>query len=546
MTGIPDSAPGLPRASRGRRAYAALPVLVCLALAASACLDAGRPGYLRRLHPCVHDEGPSGAYCGTLAVFEDRMAAASRRIDLAVVVLPALSDEQRPDPLLFLAGGPGQGAARMAAPVGAAFARVRRHRDIVLVDQRGTGRSHPLECPSAIETLEALFTADEDPSARVRACLEHLDADVRHYTTVPAMDDLDAVRAWLGYERVNLYGGSYGTRAALVYLRRHERHVRSVVLDGAAPTAMRLPLFAARDADRALARLLGDCDADAACAAAYPGMTHRIRALLARLERRPPEVRLAHPRTGAVETVRVTARAVAGVIFGALYSPATASVLPLLIDAAERGDFQGLTALAVAADTSENMSVGMQLSVLCSEDAPRISLEDVARETTGRTFGTWLVADQLNACDAWPRAVVDPSYYDPVTSGVPTLILSGDVDPVTPPSWGEEVARHLPRSRHLVAPATGHGVAATGCGARLIADFLEAGIADGLDAGCLSMLRRPPFFLTPSGPEQVLTPLGGSGGHTAARDPLPPRRSARRASGPWTETADVTGGRIRR
>jgi pimeloyl-ACP methyl ester carboxylesterase len=545
MPGVLDSRPGLPRPNRGRRAYVTLPVLVCLALAASACLDAGRPGYHRRLHPCASDEGPSGAYCGTLAVFEDRMTAAGRRIDLAIVVLPALSDEQRPDPLVFLAGGPGQGAARMAAAVGAAFARVRRHRDIVLVDQRGTGRSHPLECASATESLEAMFAADEDSTARVRACLEHLDADVRHYTTVPAMDDLDEVRAWLGYERVNLYGGSYGTRAALVYLRRHERHVRSVVLDGAAPTAMQLPLFAARDADRALERLLGDCDADAACAAAYPGMTHRIRALLARLERMPPEVRLAHPRTGVVETVRVTARAVAGIISGALYSPATASVLPLLIEAAERGDFQGLTALAVAGDTSENMSVGMQLSVLCSEDAPRISLEEVARETTGRTFGRWLVADQLNACGAWPRAAVDPSYYDPVTSDVPALVLSGDVDPVTPPSWGEAVARHLPRSRHLVAPATGHGVAATGCGARLIADFLEAGSADGLDAGCLSMLRRPPFFLTPSGPEQALTPLHGSGGHTAARDPLPWRQPNRGAPGALTGTADITGARVR-
>jgi pimeloyl-ACP methyl ester carboxylesterase len=473
-----------------------------VAILGSACTGR-QPAFFERLRPCSSDEGPTDAYCGTLEVFEDRTARTGRQIGLAIVVLPALSDDYRADPLFFLAGGPGQGAARMAEAIGTVFDRVRRHRDIVLVDQRGTGHSHPLDCPPDTESLRAVFASDEAAVERLRTCLAGLQADVRHYTTPPAMDDLDDVRQFLGYEQVNLYGGSYGTRAALVYLRRHEAHVRSVVLDGAAPTGMRLPLFAARDAQRALERLLADCENDAACRDAYPGLTGRLTRLLRRLEAAPARVRLVHPRTGAADTVDVTARAVASVVVSALYSPTTASLLPILIDRAERDDFQGLLALAFAGDTSENMSVGMQLSVLCSEDAPQIAPDDVARETTGRLLGSHLVASQLKACEIWPRGTIEPSYHQPVESSVPALVLSGDVDPVTPPLWGEAVARHLSRGRHLVAAATGHGVAGTPCGARLIADFVNRGSAEGLDAACLNAAKRPPFFLTPSGPEMA-------------------------------------------
>ena len=188
------------------------------------------------------------------------------------------------------------------------------------------------------------------------------------------MDDLDDVRAFLGYDRINLYGGSYGTRAALVYLRQHGEHVRSIVLDGVAPTDMRLPLFTARDAQHALDNALVDCDAEPACRRAFPEMATRIRRLIASLEQHPRRVRIVHPRTGIGEEVTVDARLVASVIFSALYSPLTASIVPALVDRAEQNDFQGLFALALASeDAGENMSIGMQLSVLCSEDASQVS-----------------------------------------------------------------------------------------------------------------------------------------------------------------------------
>jgi pimeloyl-ACP methyl ester carboxylesterase len=456
---------------------------------------------LDRLRPCASDEAPVDAYCGSLEVFENRQVQSGRRVRLNIVLLPSLSGEQS-DPLFFLAGGPGQGAAQLARGVREIFRHVLRDRDIVLVDQRGTGESNPLNCRSDGHTLREAMESDEESLARLKVCLAGYDADVRFYTTPIAMDDLDDVRAHLGYERVNLYGGSYGTRAALVYLRQHGNRVRSVILDGVAPMDMRLPLFAARDAQRALDRLLADCDADAACGTAQPQLSTRVRALLRRLEEKPPRVRLTHPRTGVAEEVTVEARVVASIVFGALYNPLTASLVPALVARAEQDDFQGLFALGFANDgADENMSVGMQLSVICSEDAPRTTADELARERTGTVFGGYLLSNQVKACEMWPKGHIDPSYYEPVVSDVPTLILSGDVDPVTPPEWGDAVAKHLRNARHVIVPATGHGVVASACGQQLVRQFVERADAAGLDTSCVRQARRPPFFLTPAGPD---------------------------------------------
>lgn len=473
-----------------------------LGMALAGCLAGPMPGAADRLQPCVGRVGLNDALCGEVTVFENRETRQGRTIALQVVVLPALSNSPRPDPLYFLAGGPGQGAATMAADVRALFGRIQATRDIVLVDQRGTGGSNGLECQSDDDTLAPLVEPDAVALSRLRACLASYDADTRFYTTVIAMDDLDEVRAYLGHDRINIYGGSYGTRAGLVYLRRHGEHVRSIVLDGLAPTDMRLPLYLARDAQRALDRLLADCAGNLACHARYPDLGNRVRALFARLEAEPVTQRVVHPRTGAAENLRIDAGLLANFVMGALYSPMTASMVPELLARAEADDFQGLLALASLGEASaENMSVGMQLSVLCAEDAPRIAAEQVASVSAGSVFARHLIEDRLAACAFWPAGTVPASYYEPVTSDVPALLLSGDLDPVTPPSWGEAVAVHLSRGRHVVAPATGHGVVTTGCGQRLLEAFVDAGSADGLDTGCVEALQRPPFFLSPAGPQ---------------------------------------------
>lgn len=462
------------------------------------------PGTLAidRLQPCRSEQGPTDAYCGSLTVFENRATSEGRTIDLRIIVLPALSADSQPDPLFFLAGGPGQGAAELAPFIGELFRRVQTHRDIVLVDQRGTGQSHPLDCRNDDDSLQALNEPDAVALQRFANCLEVYDADPSLYTTPIAMDDLDEVRSYLGYDQINLFGGSYGTRAALVYLRRHEPRVRSVILDGVAPTNMRLPLYAARDAERALDHLIAACAADGPCAEQYPNLDERTRALFERLEESPVAARLVHPRTGIAEEVRVEARFVASVLHGALYSPLMSSMVPELLSRAESGDFQGMLALAMVNEGGlENMAAGMQLSVLCAEDISQIEPGDVERASAGTVFGSHLFAGRDEACRFWPRGELPDNFHEPIASAVPTLILSGEVDPVTPPSWGDKVALHLKNSKHVIAPATGHGVINTGCGQAMARAFIDAGTADGLDVSCMDALRRPAFFLSPAGPD---------------------------------------------
>jgi pimeloyl-ACP methyl ester carboxylesterase len=472
------------------------------------CAPSEKPTALDLLHPCGTDEGPTDAYCGTYQVFENRDTRQGRTIDLKIVVLPALGNEPEPDPLFFLAGGPGQGAAQMARPLRDVFRRVQADRDIVLVDQRGTGKSRGLECKSDDDSLAALNEPLETSMARLRKCLEGLDADPRFYTTTIAMEDLNDVRQYLGYDKINIYGGSYGTRAALVYLRQHEPTVRSVIIDGVAPPDMRLPLFMARDGQRALDKLLADCEADEHCRSKYPRLAERLRKLVEALDAAPVRTRLTHPRTGMAEEVEVDGEFVVNVIFSALYNPLISSLLPELIDRAERRDFQGLLALAtVGSGGDSNMSVGMQLSVVCAEDFPRITQDQIERESQKTIFATHLLTARMKACEFWPKGKVDPSFYEPVKSSVPTLVLSGELDPVTPPDWGESVLPHLPNAKHIVVPATGHGAIGTGCGMRLVRAFIDAGSADGLDTSCLQALKRPPFFLTPAGPD----PAGAKG-----------------------------------
>jgi pimeloyl-ACP methyl ester carboxylesterase len=473
-----------------------------LVAALTACATDRQQSAIDRLKPCTSDEGPTDAYCGALEVFENRVTKQGRTIKLKMVVLPALSRDAQPDPLFFLAGGPGQGAAQMARSLRDIFRRVQANRDIVLVDQRGTGKSNPLDCKNESDDLRDVEEGDGLILQRLRKCLEGYDADVTQYSTTIAMDDLDDVRQFLGYEKINIYGGSYGTRAALEYLRRHEPRVRALVIDGVAPTDLRLPLFFARDAQRSLDLLLSACAQDAACHKQYPNLKDRLRALVERLDREPVKAHLIHPRTGVAHDMTVKGTLITGTLFGALYSPLASSLVPALIERAERNDFQGMLALAMMNDgLGDNMAIGMQMSVMCAEDGTRITADEVQREKDGSVFGARLIEPRMKVCEFWPKGKIEPAYYQPPKSSVPTLILSGELDPVTPPSWGEMVHKNLPNSKHLVAPGTGHGVIGTGCGERLIADFIAKGGLEGLDDSCLKVLKRPPFFLTPAGPD---------------------------------------------
>lgn len=510
-----------------RHAYSLTVVAAAITVAfLQGCAPSTQPSAIERLTACSADAGPPDAYCGTLRVFENRATKQGRQIDLNVVLLPALSPDSKPDPLFFLAGGPGQSATKLAPLVREMFRRVQTDRDIVLVDQRGTGKSNPLDCKLENDSLSAFNEPEAAGLERLKTCLRGYDADLTQYTTTIAMDDLDDVRAWLAYERINIYGGSYGTRAGLVYMRQHGDHVRTAILDGVAPTNMRLPLFFPRDAQRALDLLVRDCEHDDACRATYPELGDRIRALMADLAKFPPSARVTHPRTGETGDVRITARLFANVMAGALYSPTASALLPAVVARAQQHDFQGMLALASLGDAADgpNMSIGMQLSVICSEDAPRVSDEEAEKESAGSLFGHYVMSNQRLACAFWPHGRVDAAYYDPVTSSIPTLVLSGELDPITPPVWGDQVAAHLSNSKHVVMPGTGHITAGTGCGSRIIRSVLDRGTVEGLDTACTSTVHRPPFFVSPAGPDPSRTPAQVGPGRGAT--PAPASASA--------------------
>lgn len=471
------------------------------------CSQSQTVAAIDRLKPCNADDAPADAYCGSLKVYENRATRQGRQINLNIVVLPALRADAQADPLFFLAGGPGQGAAKLARIVREMFRRVQTDRDIVLVDQRGTGTSNPLNCDQeddGDDTLETTIESPDQTLARLKACMAKYDANLTQYTTPVAMDDLDDVRAFLGYDRINLYGGSYGTRAALVYMRQHGDRVRSAILDGVAPPDMRLPLFFPRDSQRAFDLLVKDCAADDGCNKAYPNLGARMTALMERLEKNPPTVTVTNPRTGRKADMKIEARMLAGIVVFALYVPTASALVPAIVEAGERNDFQSLLALGSIGDgggNESNMSIGMQLSVICAEDAPRNTPEDLARESQSTLFGKYVMAIQTQACTFWPRGVVPPSFYEPVTSSIPTLLLSGQLDPVTPPAWAEQVAATLSNAKHVVIPGSGHTAGSTGCGQRIMRDFIEQGSAQAVDTSCAARVQRPPFFLTPAGPD---------------------------------------------
>jgi pimeloyl-ACP methyl ester carboxylesterase len=435
------------------------------------------------------------ARCGRHEVWEDRAAGSGRRITLRVAVIPAKARGREPDPIFVIAGGPGQGAISLASQVMPLFTRLNDARDIVFLDQRGTGDSAPLDCDDDTQPLQMLFE-DALPERLVTKCLAGLDADPRQYVTPIAMEDLDEIRGALGYDKINLWGGSYGTRAALEYVRRHEDHVRSLVLDGVAPANMKLPLSFVADGDAALQQLIKACEEEAACRHTYPDLRVMIVSLRGQLQRRPARATIQDPRTGDRATIQVNENVFLSGLFRPLYVAELASLLPFGVSAATSGDFNPLLAqnLELADDIAENLSIGMHLSVICAEDIPRITRADL-EGLNQSFFGRALVDDFVRACGIWPRGKLPDDYYTPVKSNVPALILSGGIDPATPPRHGEMVASTLPNARHFVAPALGHGVSLHGCAPRLIESFIRAGSSKDLDGKCLQRIPRPLFVL---------------------------------------------------
>jgi pimeloyl-ACP methyl ester carboxylesterase len=488
----------------GETPQARLVVLLIAAVAlATACTRGSAQQAERRLAltSCRVEGIEYPTLCGTHEVFEDRASKQGRRLSLRVVVVPALAASPEPDPLVLLAGGPGQAATEVQ--ILKAVDRIHRNRDILLVDQRGTGASGPLECdPDPADTRLAAQFDDAYREEDFRKCLAGYDADPRLYTTPIAMADLDEVRQALGYQKLNLWGVSYGTRAALVYMRQYPERVRTAILDGVAPMSMHLPVYLPRDGQRALDLLFEHCEKDASCAKAFPELRPRVQALLEQLGQTPVKATIPHPLTGVPEDITLSRYTFLQMLFGQLYMPEIAMLVPLMLDRATKGDWAPFVALSqgITGGMSDSISRGMFYSIICAEDAPFITDEAIAREAQGTWFGEQMARNMLEPCKVWPKGTLPEGYREPVSSSVPTLLLSGELDPVTPPSWGEEAKKTLSQSLHVVVPGVGHNTAGVGCIQSLMADFVKQGSLEGLRSTCGPELTRPPFFTSFAGP----------------------------------------------
>lgn len=444
------------------------------------------------------------AECGSLPVPENRDDPDGRRIELKVAVVPAQGRRRAEDPLVFITGGPGQSALESWVGVGAAFRRINRERDILLVDQRGTGGSSRLQC----ELDDPMMERAPDPArvaAMTGACLEELPGDPRFYTTSVAVRDLDAVREALGYPRLNLYGVSYGSRVAQAYMRRYPDRVRSAILDGVVPQDLALGPDISLDAQRALEMMFRRCAADEACNRRFPGLAEQFGRVQARLREAPVELVVADPTTGELRDQVFSEFFFTGVVRMFSYAPETVALLPLLIDhAARNGDFAPLAAqaLMVSEQMDDAIAIGMHHAVVCTEDVPFVRAPDARRDETHTTYLGMHMFDFLEqVCRIWPAGVIDDDFKQPLRSDIPTLLLSGEADPVTPPANGERAAAGLSNSLHLVGRGQGHGMAMRGCTPKLMAEFVAAaGVAD-LDASCLDGIRPAPFFMRFTGPD---------------------------------------------
>jgi pimeloyl-ACP methyl ester carboxylesterase len=441
--------------------------------------------------------GGVAARCGAYVVRENRADRASKELRIHVAVIPALRVQPEPDALFILSGGPGHAASDFYLSVAPAFARIRRDRDIVLVDQRGTGRSNRLDCDFPDEAEIAQIDI-ERLRAAARACIARLPGDPRHYTTSIAVRDLDDVRAALGYQSISIYGASYGTRVAQHYMRRYPQRVRAAILDGVAPAGLALGPDVAPAAQRALDATFARCAADERCVRQFPNIAQRFDELRRRLRQDPVQLAIADPLTAEPTTATLGDAQLSAAIRLLTYTDETASLLPLLIHEAQVGARPHALAaqyLMIRRTMTEQIAQGMHFAVVCSEDAPRWPHEDDATLATTYMGESFMQAMRA-ICAVWPRGAVDSGFDEPLRTSTPTLMLSGGNDPATPEQYAAQILPGFANAKHLVLAGQGHGQIATGCVPRVAADFIAAGSVAELDDACVNAVSPAPFMLS--------------------------------------------------
>lgn len=444
------------------------------------------------------------ARCGTMLRPLNPDDPASPSIELRVAVVPALNLNPEADAIVPIAGGPGQGSVEFYLMVRGAFEALRRDRDILLVDQRGTGESTRMDCPIDDDALlfEIELTID-DTVDYMKQCLDKLPADPRYFTTSVAVTDLEAVREALGYSALNLYGVSYGSRVAQHFARRYPDSTRTVVIDGVVPPQVALGPEIATESQKAVDKILARCAGDEQCSAGFPDLADTFDRVVAELRDSPVEVTVPHPNTGRAETLSFGAGQFAGAVRLLIYSPHTIALLPLFVHEAGLGNYRPLASqfMMTALSMTDALAIGMHNAVMCTEDVPFFDRTTIDRDAIAASYmGTFQLETLEAMCSVWPEGPVDPEFKAPLDSDIPFLLLSGDADPITPPRYAEMAAVALGNATHLVGTHQGHGQITVGCMGRIVADFVESADPQQLDVDCMERSFVTPFFLDFAGP----------------------------------------------
>jgi pimeloyl-ACP methyl ester carboxylesterase len=447
-------------------------------------------------------QGAASARCAWFDVAENRADRNSRRIRIRVGVIPALRREPLVDPVFIISGGPGQAASDFYLASSRAFDSLHRDRDLVIVDQRGTGRSNRLDCALPDELESARFDL-ELIKGYTRTCLGKLGGDPRFYSTSVAVLDLDEIRAALGYSKINLYGISYGTRVAQHYLRRYPQHVRTVVLDGIVPVDVALGPEVAPAAQNVLDAILNRCVVDTKCHERFANIKTELEQLRTKLASNSIAVVVPDPSTAIETRVDFSYMHLAIALRLHSYSDKTASLLPFLIHEAAQNRLQPLAAqaLLVARSLNEQLANGMHNAVVCTEDVPFITEAALNDPAIERSYLRRIFIDTLRAmCSVWPRGVLDDQFHAPFRSDVPLLALSGENDPVTPADYGKRASQNFSNAKHVIVPGQGHGQLNNPCISRVMTRFIDQGSNADLDLSCVGKQTAAPFMLNATSP----------------------------------------------
>ena len=444
------------------------------------------------------------AECATLVRPENPDDKNSRLIELSVIKLPSNSPKPEADAFTLIQGGPGGSSIDMAIGYRQILDFIRSKRDVIVVDQRGTGRSNRLTCPLNDEEISDFSFDRARTLSLTNKCVTELsNNDLRYYTTSVAVQDLEAVRQAAGYEQLTIYGVSYGTRVAQHYLRRFPDQTRAIIIDGVVDVELNLAgAEVARRAQDSFDAMTKRCNESPSCLQNFGDIDKKFKQLRTRLTSNPVEIQLPHPSSGNIVEHTVSEADLLASVRFLPYATETLALLPMIISRAHSGDYIPLAAQGILTEEGlgQEFATGMHNSVVCAEDAPFVK-QGASAETENTYFGSDMMDAISATCEAWPKGVMDDDFNDAFDSNTPVLILSGETDPITPPANGKRANDMFSNSKHIIVPSHGHGVLPRGCMPYLLRDFIESAELSSLKTDCIERERAMPFFIDATGPE---------------------------------------------